>query len=79
METSGVPGIPFPEASTSVTVGIQLPTHDQDTMVGFLGNSNGTVSLPAGIPGLPSLCGSESRSLDWWEHNRNHRGWMRDW
>lgn len=52
---------PSPESSASLTEGTQLPIHDQDTMVGVCGESNGTLSSPAGIPGLHSFCGAEPR------------------
>jgi hypothetical protein len=46
-----------------VTEGTQrvLLTHDQDTMEGFCGESDGTLSSPAGISGLHSFCDSGPR------------------
>lgn len=61
MESSGVPAVPSPEASTSVTEGTVLPIQDQDTTVSFCGESNGTLPSPAGKLGLHGLCGSEPR------------------
>lgn len=51
MACPSVPGVPSPEARTSVTEGSRraLLTQDHDTMAGFCGESDGALSSPAGI------------------------------